>query len=303
MTSKIKEFKGTLNPIFDSSNSVTSSVEKEENESRGVIKNHIPINRIKPRADQPRKYFDQEALNELALSIRSNGVIQPIIVRPIENGFFEIIVGERRWRASQQAGLDEIPAIVRDYNKSDSMAVSLIENIQRENLNPLEEAQAIHALLEEWSMTHGQVAESVGKSRATVSNLVRLLNLEEEVKAMVSASLLEMGHARALLSLSGQAQVDAAKQVVAKSLSVRETEKLVNTIQMGRSQQGLEYSIDPDFEKKAYDWKRAMAHQLSSKVNIQFGAEGRGRVTIHFNSMEEANWLFDHLEVKKNGGQ
>lgn len=301
MASKIKKFKGVLNPIFESSTSLANSDEVGINDEKGaVVVQQIPINRIKPRSDQPRKYFNEEALSELALSIQSKGVIQPIIVRPIERGFFEIIVGERRWRASKQLGLDEIPAVVRDYNKSDCMAVSLIENIQRENLNPLEEAEAIQDLVQECGMTHLQVAESLGKSRVSLTNLLRLLNLETEVKAMLSASLLEMGHARALLSLSGESQIDAAKQVVAKSLTVRETERLVQGTESVTNSVKGRFRLDPSFEEKANLWKRLMSRQLSSKVNVQFGAEGKGKVIIHFDSVEEADWLIDHLEIKKD---
>jgi ParB family transcriptional regulator, chromosome partitioning protein len=299
MTSKIKKFQGSLKPVFDASIS-HQIFEQETSENSQKIRSNLPINSIKPRQDQPRKQFDETSLNELAQSIVAKGVIQPIIVRPTHNGHYEIIVGERRWRASKQAGLDEIPAIVRNYSKSDGMAVSLIENIQRDNLNPLEEAQAIHDLLEECSMTHLQIAENIGKSRAVVSNLLRLLNLEFEVQVMVRASLLEMGHARALLSLSGQAQIDAAKLVVEKSLSVREIEKLVQKGLYPTANKTLK--IDPEFSEKTRQWKSHMSKNLCSEVNVHFGKEGKGRVVIHFNSLEEADWLIDHLDIKQKHG-
>ncbi len=296
MTSKIKEFKGSLNPIFNDSMG-NEEINKQGSLYHPVTKDCLPINRIKSRENQPRKNFDEGALEELAQSIKSKGVIQPIIVRPAKDGFYEIIVGERRWRASKYAGLHEIPAIVRDYKKLDCMAISLIENIQRENLNPLEEAQAIHDLIEEHSMTHLQVAESIGKSRAAVSNLVRLLNLDPEVKAMVNASLLEMGHARALLSLSGQAQVDAAKLVVARSLSVREAEKLVQREKKPSTKQAIQ--LESGFEEKANQWKSYMSKQLSSKVNVHVDAAGKGKMIIYFDSVEEADWLMEHIDIKK----
>ncbi len=297
MTSKIKEFKGSLNPIFDNLKSHQERVE-QTSLNHSVIRGCLPTHRVKPRQDQPRKHFDEGSLEGLVQSIKSKGVIQPIIVRPMHDGCYEIIAGERRWRASKQAGLDEIPAIVRDYGKSDCMAVSLIENIQRENLNPLEEAQAIHDLIEECSMIHLQVAESIGKSRTAVSNLLRLLNLEPEVKAMVNTSLLDMGHARALLSLSGQEQIDAAKLVVGRSLSVRETERLVQGVQQPAIKQAMQ--LDSRFEEKAKRWKSYMSEQLSSKLNVHVSAEGKGKIIIYFNSVEEADWLIEHIDVKKD---
>ncbi len=297
MVPKIKKFKGSLNPIFDGIGD-HQGITDQEVPNHLVVKDHLPIDRIKPRQNQPRKNFDKDSLEELAQSIKSKGVIQPIIVRPIHDGYYEIIVGERRWRASKQIGLGEIPAIVRDYGKSDRMAVALIENIQRKNLNPLEEAQAIYELIEECSMTHLEVAEGIGKSRATISNLVRLLNLEPEVKVMVNASLLEMGHARALLSLSGQAQIDAAQLVVNRSLSVRDTEKLVQGMQRPVTKQE-DIRVDPRFEERAKQWKTYMSQQLSSRVNLHIGAEGKGKMVIYFDSIEEADWLIDHIDVKK----
>ncbi len=297
---KIKEFKGSLNAIFGEEVDNQLIVEQEEFAKERNLKNSLrslPLNRIRPREDQPRKLFDEIALEELTQSIKSKGVIQPIVVRPVENGLYEIIVGERRWRAAQRAGLEEIPTVVKDYDKPDRMAIALIENIQRENLNPLEEAQAIQSLLDEYSMTHTQVAENIGKSRATVSNLLRLLTLENEVKAMVNAKLLEMGHARALLGLSGQSQIDAAKQIIGRSLTVRETEALVRRLSNPIEKQLT--VIDPSFEQKANEWKTHLARQLSSKVNVHLGPEGKGRVVIHFDSIDEADWLMNHLKFSE----
>jgi ParB family transcriptional regulator, chromosome partitioning protein len=294
MTTKIKEFKGSLNPIFNEEIKSDPEAELDISIKEQATKDLLPINQIKPRHDQPRKIFDEISLEGLTQSIKSKGVVQPIIVRHIENGLYEIIVGERRWRAAKRAGLKKIPAIIREYDKSGRMAVALIENIQRENLNPLEEAQAIQSLLDECSITHNQVAESIGRSRATVSNLLRLLNLGHEVKAMINSGLLEMGHARALLSLSEEQQLETAKLIVSQSLSVRETEKLVQRINTPLQKQ--EIFIAPEFVSKALEWKTRLSKQLSSKVNVHFSPGGKGRVVIHFNSVDEADWLMDHIK-------
>ena len=286
---KIKEFKGSLNPIFKDDFRNETEVDSALQES----KNHLLIKQIKPRDDQPRKIFNEFSLDELAQSIRSKGVIQPIIVRPIGKNLYEIIAGERRWRASQKAGLEKIPVIIREYSKSDGMAIALIENIQRENLNPLEEAQAIKSLLDECGMTHAKVAETLGKSRTTVSNLLRLLTLADGVKKMVNSGLLEMGHARALLGLEPAKQSETAKLVIEKSLSVRETEKLVQRINVPEKQKTT--YIDHDFERKMVFWKTQLSQKLSSTVNIHVSPDGKGRLSIHFESVEEANWLMDHV--------
>jgi ParB family chromosome partitioning protein len=293
MTTKIKEFKGSLNPIFNEGVHNELEADPAIHIQEQTPKDFLPIDRIKPRDNQPRKIFNETSLEELTQSIKSKGVIQPIIVKRAGNEFYEIIVGERRWRAAKRAGLETIPAIIRNYDKSDSMAVALIENIQRENLNPLEEAEALRSLIEECSMTHNQVAENIGRSRAAVSNLLRLIDLTQEVKSMINSGLLEMGHARALLSLSPEQQIEAAKLVVGKSFSVRETEKLVQG--MNKPQEKPETFIDPAFERKATIWKTHLSKQLSSKVNIHFNPDGKGRVVIHFDSIEEADWLIDHV--------
>ena len=294
MTMKIKEFKGSLNPIFNEGrNDLDSEVDVFSKEQ--TAKDYLPINKIKPKKNQPRKIFDELALEELAQSIKSKGVIQPIIVRSIEKGSYEIIVGERRWRAAKKAGLDEIPAIVREYNESDGMAVALIENIQRENLNPLEEAEAIQSLLDECSMTHSHVAESIGRSRATVGNLLRLLALTDEVKSMINAGLLEMGHARALLSLSGEKQIEIANLVISKKLSVRETERIVQNINTPK--QKNEFYVDPELKRKASDWTAQLSKKLLSKINLHFSSDGKAKMTIHFDSLEEVEWAIKHMEI------
>jgi ParB family chromosome partitioning protein len=287
MGSRVKEFGGDLISIFDDNNAA-------ESEDVNLIRN-ILLTKIVPRGDQPRKSFNDEALNELTASIKAKGVIQPIIVRKIENGNFEIIVGERRWRAAQKAGLSSIPAIIKDYNKQDVMSVALIENIQRENLNSIEEAMAINQLIEEFSMTHSIVAESIGKSRTTVTNLLRLLELQEEVKNMLKDGLLDMGHARALLTLDNDQQLDIAKKIVAGQLSVRQTEKLVNECKLFSLETQPLQSND---SQKTHYLSKILSERLSSKVKIQFNSKGEGRVIIHVNSLDEAEWLVEHIQVK-----
>lgn len=253
----------------------------------------LELSRIVPDVNQPRKNFDTSSLEELALSIKQYGIIQPIIVKKLERSDkYQLIAGERRWRASKLAGLEKIPAIIREYDKSDRMAVALIENIQRESLNPLEEAQAIQSLLEECSMTHSQVAESIGKSRATVSNQLRLLSLHEEVKIALQSRLLEMGHARALLTLDANQQKIVAKQTIDRKLSVRETEKLVQKIKFPISNSDIKYN-DPILEKKIQYWIGVLRQRLSSKVKIQLNNKGEGSVVIPVNSPDEIEWLVE----------
>ena len=208
----------------------------------------IPIDLLQRGKYQPRQDMHNEALDELAQSIRKQGVIQPIVVRPLPGNKYEIIAGERRWRATQIAGLDVIPAVVKDVADDAAIAMSLIENIQRENLNPIEEASALLRLQKEFELTQQQVAEAVGKSRTTVTNLLRLMSLSGSVKRMLEHGDLEMGHARALLSLTGDTQETAARQVVAKSLSVRQTESLVRKILAEKDTSSLGTRADPDIK-------------------------------------------------------
>lgn len=287
MENRVKEFGGDLSSIFDDKNTTDS-------EDSNFI-NDILLNKIISRKDQPRKSFNDNSLNELAASIKAKGVIQPIIVRKSENGNFELIAGERRWRAAQIAGLTSIPAILKDYSKQDVMSVSLIENIQRENLNAIEEAMAINQLIEEFSMTQNSVAESIGRSRTTVTNLLRLLELHHEVKNMLIDGLLDMGHARALLALDGNQQVEIARKVVEAKLSVRETEKLVNRYKLSSPETK---SIKSHDSQKTQYLSKILSERLSSKVNIQFNSKGEGKVIIHVNSLDEAEWLAKHIQVK-----
>jgi ParB family transcriptional regulator, chromosome partitioning protein len=247
---------------------------------------YLPLELIQPGPYQPRRDIHPETLEELAQSIRIQGVIQPIIVRHLLGGRYEIVAGERRWRAAQLAGLKEMPAIIRDIPDEAAVAIALIENIQRENLNPIEEACALNRLLEEFSMTHGQAAEAVGKSRTTVTNLLRLLSLPDEVKKMLEQGDLEMGHARALLALTPDLQIDAAETIVNKGLSVRETEELARRLQLPQLP-SLPKSIDPDVRRLQDD----LASRLKLDIAIQHTAKGKGKLVIRYKNLAELDSL------------
>ena len=247
---------------------------------------------------QPRSVFDEAALQELADSIQQQGVVQPVVVRPVgeaEAGAtqYELIAGERRWRAAQMAGLHEIPAVIRDVPDEAAIAMSLIENIQRENLNPLEEAVALKRLMDEFGMTHQQVAESVGRSRAAVSNLLRLLELSLQVKPMVENGELNMGHARALLPLPGEEQYAVAQKVVAGELSVRATEALVRKIlQGGADSAGAEtVAVDPDVAKL----ERELSDNLGAPVSVRYNSAGKGQLTIKYSSLDELDGILARM--------
>lgn len=243
---------------------------------------------------QPRREFDPDSLRELADSIAAQGVIQPIVVRPTGNDRYEIIAGERRWRAAQQAGLSDIPVVVRDVDEQTALAIALIENIQRDDLSPLEEAGALLRLLDEFGLTHQQVAEAVGKSRTTVTNLLRLLELEAEVKTLLDQGRLEMGHARALLGLKGPAQAVAGRQVVARGLSVRETEKLVRRLQAEGSDPAgnNQPAADPNIRRLQDD----LTERLGARVAIQHGSKGTGKLVIAYNSLDELDGILAHIQ-------
>ncbi len=257
--------------------------------------NTLPVDVIERGRYQPRRDFNPELLQELADSIAAQGVVQPIVVRPIETaGRYEIIAGERRWRAAQQAGLDEIPVVIRDVPDQTAMAMALIENIQRDDLNPLEEAGALHRLLHEFELTHEKIARAVGKSRATVTNLLRLLELNSDVKEYIHSRKMEMGHARALLSLKEKAQSDAAKQVVARGLSVRETEKLVRKLldePKTKASVKTASSKDPNVRRLQDD----LSDKLGARVNIQQTASGKGNLVISYNSLDELEGILEHF--------
>ncbi len=254
---------------------------------------HIALDLICRGKYQPRREMEPQALQELADSIRVQGVIQPIMVRPIEGDHFEIIAGERRWRASLLAGLEVIPAIVRDATDQTAIAVALIENIQRENLNAIEEAVALKRLQEEFDLTQQQTAEAVGKSRATIANLIRLLSLNSDVKELLLSGELDMGHARALLALSGAEQSRAARKVVSGQLSVRQTESLVKKILANDvAENTTQNTVDPDISRL----EQTLAEQLGSPVSIQHGTKGRGKLVIKYNSAAELEGILAHIK-------
>lgn len=253
----------------------------------------LPIDLLQRSPYQPRSNFEQEAMRDLADSISAQGVIQPIVARPINSGKqFEIIAGERRWRAAQLAGLEEVPAVVREIDDQTAMCLALIENIQREDLNPLEQAQALHRLLNEFAMTHETIAEAVGRSRSTVTNLLRLLELNSQVKKFVESGDLEMGHARALLSLVEPQQIEAARQVVKQGLSVRATEALVRRLQSGATSKSKKTEkIDPDIRRLQDE----LSEKLGSSVRISCDKKGKGKLQIHYNSLDELDGILKHI--------
>lgn len=252
----------------------------------------LPIDRIQPGRYQPRSVMDPDALDELADSIRSQGVVQPVVVRPIEGGNYELIAGERRWRAAQKAELHEIPAVVRDVPDQAAVAMALIENIQRENLNPLEEAGALRRLIDEFELSHQGAAEAVGRSRTAVSNLLRLLELEPEVRELVDDGRLEMGHARALLSLSGGDQAEVAHRIAARGLSVRETEKLVRNHASGASRSRQKKPArDPNIERL----EQELTERLGATVSIESGRGGKGRLIIRYASLDELDGILERI--------
>jgi ParB family chromosome partitioning protein len=259
----------------------------------GEAVRRLPLDRIDRGRYQPRREFDADSLRELADSIASQGVLQPIVVRPVAGGRYEIIAGERRWRASREAGCEDIPVVVREVNEPTALAIALIENIQREDLAPLEEAGALNRLQQEFGLTHQQTAEAVGKSRTTVTNLLRLLELGEEATGLLDAGRLEMGHARALLGLKGDTQALAARQVVARGLSVRETERLVRRLQSeaGGGERGRKSAPDPDIRRLQDD----LAERLGARVAIQHGSKGAGKLVIAYNSLDELDGILGHI--------
>jgi ParB family transcriptional regulator, chromosome partitioning protein len=261
----------------------------------------LPLDVLQRGRYQPRSHMDQEALSALTASIRTQGVVQPIVVRPLQapsatgGQRYEIIAGERRWRAAQLAELADIPAIVRDVPDETAITVSLIENIQREDLNPLEEARALERLISEFSMTHQQAADAVGRSRAAVSNMLRLLDLPPEVSDQVEARALEMGHARALLGLtSRRMQVEVAALVVKNGLSVRETEAIVRRMTQPAATPDAAAAAsgtDPDVQRLELD----LSEKLGARVVIQHTRSGKGKLLVSFNSLEELDGILEHI--------
>jgi ParB family chromosome partitioning protein len=261
----------------------------------------IPVDLLQRGRYQPRLDMRAESLQELADSIRAQGVVQPIVERPLaaqrtgEPMRYEIIAGERRWRAAQMAGLHDVPAVIRRVPDEAAVAMSLIENIQRENLNPLEEARALDRLIREFDMTHQTAADAVGRSRAAVSNLLRLLELAEEVKALVESRQLEMGHARALLGLAQvRQQVEVALLVAKKGLSVRETEALVRRLSTAKP--AVDDREPPRSDPNIARLEQDLTDKLGARVLLQHGAKGRGKLVISYNSLDELDGILAHIQ-------
>ena len=269
-----------------------TTLDQVQGKPRDELRN-LPLDVIRPGRYQPRSVFDEDKLAELADSIRSQGVVQPVVVRPMGDGEYELIAGERRWRAAQIAEIDDIPAVVRDVPDEVSVAMALIENIQREDLNPLEEATALRRLIDDFQMTQQEAADAVGRSRPAVSNLLRLLDLMQEVKDMVDMRRIEMGHARALLSLEDRLQVQAAREVVRKQLSVRETENLVRRLQQSLKKKGSR-RVDPDILRL----QNRIGEALGARVKIQHQASGKGKLTINYTNADEFEGILERLDIK-----
>jgi len=255
----------------------------------------LSIERILPNSRQPRQSFDEDGLNELASSIREHGVVQPVVVRPLDEGFYQLMAGERRWRAAQRAGLTRIPAIVRDSGARDDLEIALIENLQREDLNPMEEAQAFERLMVDYGLTQEEVAKRVGKNRATVANVLRLLRLPPEVQQWLRENRLTTGHAKALLSLSDlSAILDAARKIIQGNYSVRQAEMLVSRQAAGSSRPvkgaGEPQASDPNVQAAI----RALEQVLGTKVTIEESGTN-GKIEIHYHSQEELNRLYEGL--------
>lgn len=251
----------------------------------------LRVDQLQPGKYQPRSHMDDAALKELAASIKTQGIMQPILVRPVADERFEIIAGERRWRAAQIAGLEAVPVLVREVADNAALAMALIENIQREDLNPLEQATGIQRLVTEFGATHDQAADMVGRSRSAVTNLLRLLGLSPPVRELLQQGKLDMGHARALLALIGLQQIEAARTVVAKDLSVRETEKLVGQLLRGTAGKSSRKTIDRDVMRLQED----LAQKLGTKVQIKSRAKGRGALVIQYTNLAQLDAILARL--------
>lgn len=278
--------------------STAARAEEGANDSGPLVQENIlkdlPIDLLQPGKYQPRNELNKESLEELAASIRAQGVIQPIVVRELSNnaGHYEIIAGERRWRAAQMANLHQVPAVIRDVPDGAAIAIALIENIQREDLNPVEEASALQRLIDEFDMTHQLAADAVGRSRAAVSNLLRLLSLNEEVRKLLEKGDLEMGHARAMLSLDEKTQIRVAREIASKGMSVREAEQLVRNLRnKPATKASAEKKIDPNTQRLQDD----LAEKLGAKVLFQHQANGKGKVILHYNNLDELDGILAHI--------
>lgn len=264
--------------------------DKQVEQASDSMLRHMPIENLQPGRYQPRRDMREEALGALAESIRAQGVIQPIVVRPIDSGGYEIIAGERRWRAAQLASLQEVPVLIRDVDDRTAIAMALIENIQREDLNPLEEAHSLQRLIDEFDFTHEQAASAIGRSRSAVSNLLRLLALSDEVKALVVAREIEMGHARALLALAREQQYGVALRIAKEGLSVRAAEKLVQ--QQSRSKTAAQ---PPRKDPNIAQLETELSERVGAAVNIKHSSKGKGTLAISYNNLDQLEGILERL--------
>lgn len=259
-------------------------------ESRGNL-DEVPVEWIKPGKYQPRTHFAEESIEELAESIKAQGVMQPIVLRALDTDRYEIIAGERRWRAAQRAGMEKIPAVIRQVDDESALAMSLIENIQREDLNPLEEATALQRLIDDFQFTHQEVAQAVGKSRSAVTNTLRLNHLAEPVAEMLVRGDLEMGHARALLTLEQVDQAEVARNIVAKGLNVRQTEALVRNFGKPATKSAGTQAVDPDTRRL----EQNLGQQIGQPVQIKHSKKGKGKLIISYSSLDELSGILGKM--------
>ncbi|ABE57033.1 chromosome segregation DNA-binding protein [Shewanella denitrificans OS217] len=289
MTLKKRGLGKGLDALLSHSNAASRKTEQQEQANTDAMDGkliELDLDLLQPGKYQPRRDMSPEALEELAESIRSQGVIQPIVVRQVGSGQYEIIAGERRWRAAQLAQLNKIPCLVKQVADEAAVAIALIENIQREDLNAMEEAVALNRLLEEFELTHQQVADAVGKSRASVSNLLRLNSLNEPVKRLLENGDIDMGHARALLAIEGDEQTELARLVASKEMTVRETERLVN--------KALLPAKTAESKEKDHDVSRleqSLVERLGAKVSINHSAKGTGKIVINYQNLGELDGI------------
>lgn len=256
----------------------------------------IDVTQLKRGTYQPRRFINEQDLQELAASIKKHGVMQPIVIRPVDDEEFayEIIAGERRWRAAQLAGLTEIPAIVRDLTDQVAIALALIENIQRQDLNPIDQALALQRFHEEFGLSHQEIADTVGKARTTVSNLLRLLSLEEEIKELIQQGQIDMGHARAILTMKAKDQLQIAKIVIEKSLSVRQTEQLVRDWNEPKQEKSKDPQA-PDVQQLT----QKLSERFSASVKLDYNKQGKGKLVISYNSLDELDGILNICLAEK----
>ncbi len=299
MTARKKRLGRGLDALLSKPVAETAAVTSPEPPESVDSLRHVPLDLLQRGRYQPRDDMRKESLEDLANSIKQQGVVQPIVVRPIgkkgSSTTYEIIAGERRWRAAQLAGIEDIPAVVREVSDEDAIAMALIENIQRENLNPLEESRALDRLIREFDLTHAEAATAVGRSRAAVSNLLRLQDLSDKVKPLVEERKLDMGHARALLGISDAIQqLDAARQVVRKGLSVRETERLVKRMLEPKAPKkpAATSSANADIRRLETD----VSERIGARVRVQHTAKGSGKLVIEYHSLDELDGILSHIK-------